>query len=385
MNFLNLETKAFGLDISDTSIKIIKLKKRKKYFRLVSFGKKAIKKGLVEKGEIKNPDKLALEIRDLLKNIKGKKINTNEVVCSLPEENSFLQIISLPKMSVEEAKKAILYEAENYIPLSIGQMYVDSEIIPPLYNDLEHLDILLVALPKKTVDFYVDTLKKADLIPKALEPESLAIARAVIKNEFSPKPILIIDLGSSKTNFIIFSGKSVRSSTTISVSSDLFTQRIAKALSVSLEKAEKIKRKYGIKGISKVVLKVKEKRENNVIFFEKQEFPESEIIDTLYPPLFDLTEQIEKYLYFYLGHSTHEHLPPEEREKGISRILLSGGGANLKGLIEFLEEKLNLPIELSDPLVNILPPPLKNIPQFSFSEKLSYTTALGLALRGAIE
>ncbi len=42
LDFLNLKPEAFGLDISDLSLKIVKLKKKGKYFSLASFGEKEI-------------------------------------------------------------------------------------------------------------------------------------------------------------------------------------------------------------------------------------------------------------------------------------------------------------------------------------------------------
>ena len=54
IKLLSLKPEAFGLDISDLSLRIAKLKKRGKFFRLVSWGEAKIKPGIVEQGEIKN-------------------------------------------------------------------------------------------------------------------------------------------------------------------------------------------------------------------------------------------------------------------------------------------------------------------------------------------
>ncbi|GAH90129.1 unnamed protein product, partial [marine sediment metagenome] len=79
-------------------------------------------------------------------------------------------------------------------------------------------------------------------------------------------------------------------------------------------------------------------------------------------------------------HSSHEHLPPDGEE--IKKILLCGRGANLKGLTDFVSSGLKIPVELGNPWINILPEPLKQVPELVFEESLGYTTALGLALRG---
>ena len=97
------------------------------------------------------------------------------------------------------------------------------------------------------------------------------------------------------------------------------------------------------------------------------------------PALTDLIEQIKRYLSYYQTHASHEHLPPNG--KGVSKIFLCGGGANLKRLTDFLSTELKIPVELGNPWINILPEPLKEVPELPFEKSLSYTTALGLALR----
>ncbi|MDI6603241.1 MAG: type IV pilus assembly protein PilM [Patescibacteria group bacterium] len=371
LEFLTLKPEAFGLDISDLSLKIIKLKKRGKLLGLASFGESEIKPGIIKEGEIKNEEKLAEIIKEAIKKVKGEKLKTKYVVASLPEEKAFLQVIQMPKMTEEDLKSALIYEIENYIPLPIEEIYLDFQIVPPVYNHLDHCDVLLAALPKKTVDPYLSSFKKAGLQPKAFEIESLSVSRALIKDEVSTFPVLLIDLGATRTSFIVFSGCSLRFTSSIPVSSGGFTEIISKNLKVSLAEAERLKIKYGLE--EKVKLKIKD-------INMEIEREERKIFEALIPALVDLIQQIKKHLAYYQTHACHEHLPPNGKE--ISKILLCGGGANLKGLTELLTLKLKIPVELANPWVNILPEDQREIPELPFEKSLSYTTALGLALRG---
>ncbi len=369
-DFLNLKPEAFGLDISDLSLKIARLKKRRNYFKLASFGETEIKPDVISAGEIKNEKELTRLIKAALSSVKGEKLKTKYVVVSLPEEKSFLQVIQLPKMKEEELEKAVHFEAENYVPMPIDQVYLDFQVVTPFRNHLDHLDILITALPKKTVDPYLSCLKGAGLKPLAFEIEAQATARSLVKNEISPFPLLLIDLGATRTSFIIFSGYSLKFTSSIPVSSKTFTEAIAKNLKINIEEAEKLKKKYGLE--DKAGLKIR----NGAKAISKKE----EIFESLIPSLTDLIEQIKKYLYYYQTHSPHEHLSPDS--KGIKKILISGGGANLKGLASFLSSELRIPVELANPWVNILPKDKKEVPQLSFENSLSFATALGLALRG---
>lgn len=377
LEFLTLKPEAFGLDISDLSLRIIRLKKKKGGLSLASFGEAEIPAGIIEGGEIKDENSLSKIIREAVNKVKGKKLKTKYVIAALPEEKSFLQVIQLPKMTGEELKKAIRFEAENYIPLPIEEVYLDFQIVQPLYNHLDHLDVLIAALPKKTIDPYLSSIKKAGLIPTVLEIESQAISRALVKNGVSPFPLLLIDLGAVRTSFIIFSGYSLHFTFSMTVSSRNFTESISKTLDINLLKAEKLKQKYGLETREKIILRKKLKG----IEFEKEITEDKRIFNALIPPIIDLIEQIKKYLNYYRTHTEHEHLSPKENRL-VKKILLCGGGANLKGLADILSLELKIPVVIGNPWINILPEPLQETPELPYQRSLSYTTALGLALRG---
>jgi len=370
MNFLNLKSESFGLDVSDLSLKLVKLKKKEKILSLASFNEAKITSGIIEKGEIKDEGALSNIIKETVDKAKGEKIRTKYVICSLPEEKAFLQVIQMPLMGRDKLKEAVYFEAENYIPLPLDQVYLGFQTIKPIVNHLDHFDVLIAALPKKIVDSYVSCLKKASLIPKVLEIESQAITRALIKNGVVPHPLLLIDFGTTKTSFIIFSGYSLRFTSSIPISSQKITQTISKKLKIDQKDAERLGAKYGLEG--KNLLKIKDKTET-----EKETVKIFEVIEPLFK---DLIEQIKNYLTYYHTHIHHEHLPLNSKE--VEKILLCGGGANFKGLVDFLAGELKIPVELGNPWINILPEPLIEVPGLSYRESLSFTTTLGLALWG---
>ncbi len=373
MNFLTLKPEAFGLDISDLSLKIIKLRKKGRRIRVVSFGEKEVKPGIIKEGEVIQKEELAEIIKQAMKEVKKEKLRTKYVVASLPEERAFFQVIQMPKISKEDLRSAIIYEAENYIPLPIEKVYLDFQIIPQTDKNIDHLDILICAIPRETVDPYFSSLKLAGLEPQSLEVESLAITRALIKDGVTSSPVLIIDFGATRTSFIIFSGTSLRFTSSISVSSMNFTEIISKSLGIDLNKAEKLKIKYGLEK----ELKSKSKK------ITKSTKERNKIFEALVPALVDLTQQIKKHLLYYQTHSFHEHLSSNGRK--VSKILLCGGGSNLKGLKELLARELNLPVELGNPWINILSEKQKDTFGIPPEKSLGFTTALGLALRAIKE
>jgi len=173
--------------------------------------------------------------------------NNYAAVC-LPEQEAFLQVIKMPEISKEDIRSAIIYEAENYIPYSIEEVYMDSQIVPSLDHQ-KGLRVLISAIPRSIVDSYLSCFKKAGLKLLVMEPESLSIARVLVKNHFYPSSALFLDLGKTHTGLIFFSGKSVRFNFSVPVSGEGLTEIISKTLNVSFSKAEKMKIKYGLEAI----------------------------------------------------------------------------------------------------------------------------------------
>jgi type IV pilus assembly protein PilM len=352
----NFKKNAFGLDISDRSIKLIALKKTGAGLKLASFGVVAVRSGIIEQGEIKNTKALAVLVQKLIEKTKGRPIQSKKVICSLPEEKSFLDVVGLPKMDPEEVNNALLYEIENHIPLPIDQVYFDSEIIESSAGNAKNIDVLFVATPKKIVDPYLETLKIAGLEPQAFEIECQSIARALKGRKKSSSPFLIIDFGETRTTFIIFSSNSIRFTSTIPISSQKLTDAIANNLKITKGKAEKLKIEQGL-------------------------LKKGDIFDALVPPLTDLVEQIKTHINYYRSHEKKKHT--FYKDEALEKILLCGGGANLKGLSNFLSSELEIPVSVSNTWTNIQREALKDIPKLPATKSLCYTTALGLALRGA--
>lgn len=369
LELLKLKPESFGLNISDRSIKIAKLKKKREVLSLASFGEFEIRSGVIEEGEVKDQKALVEAIKQSLKRIKGEKLKTNYVVASLPEEKAFLQVIQLPIVEEQELKEAAYYEAENHIPLPIGEVYLDSQIVKPVVDHLDHLDVLIAAVPQKIVDSYLACIKEAGLIPKVLETESQAISKALIKNEVSPFPVLIINIGLTKTCFIMFSGYSLRFTSSIPISSQKISEVISSRLGISPTDAEELIIKSGLSQDFQ-----KKKDDGSKISIETKK-----IIEAIDPLVADLVNQVKSHLGYYQSYASHEHLNSDI--KGVKKIFLCGDGARLKGLADLLSVRIKIPVEIGNPWINILSESPKEIPGISLDESLPFTTALGLSLR----
>ena len=112
----------------------------------------------------------------------------------------------------------------------------------------------------------------------------------------------------------------------------------------------------------------------------EKKIEQGRVFEALIPALTDLLQQIKNYITYYKTHPSFKHFSNNHKE--IEKILLCGGGANLKGLSELLSIELKVPVELGNSLINISPNTKKKMPKAFLEKSLAYTTAIGLALRG---
>lgn len=385
-NLLHTAPVSLGLDISDRSLKAVQIRRKRRGLTLVSWCNTALPPGIVERGLVQDPEKLALAIREALKNIEGEKIATRHVAFSLPEEQAFVRVAQLPELSERELPEAMRWEAEANIPLSIKDVYFDWQVIQRVEErGKRHLDVLFAAVEKKAIDAYLVALKQAELSAVALEVEPIPLARAVLQARLRYSPTILMDFGATRTGLALYSGSSVLLTTTIPFAGSKLTDELRAALHLSFEQAEERKRLHGIG----------EGKEG------------SENLKILRPALSELIAKVNDYITFYQTHPLHEHgvytlavARPEERtgsfdfkpvprsevlvsrtpsgSSGITKIVLCGGEANLPGLSEFLSSNLGLPVERGDPLVNVKGKLSGTLPA---RELLPLAHAIGLALR----
>lgn len=342
--------RAFGLDLSDQSLKLIELKKEGKNIQLHNFCDLILEEGVIIKGRIVKEDLLVSSIKkSLLKAEKGK-IRTRFVVASIPEFESFVRIIKLPRLPSNELSQAVKWESEQHIPLSPEEVYLDWQKVG---EEEKNLKILVAAAPKKLVDNYVQVLKKADLVPIACEIESAATARSLI-SEGDKSCNLLVDIGRARTSLIIFDHGALQFTSAVEPFGQSFTDQISKDLKVDPKKAERLKKNYGLnrekRGLKKKIYK------------------------SLSPLIHDLAQEMQTAVKFY-----RDHFP---QGQDLNKIILCGGGAKMKGIVPELKILLKQEVVLGDPWINVLKSDQKYLPQINRKDSLSFATAIGLALRG---
>lgn len=303
---------------------------------------------------ITNEEKLADQIKRAIS--AAGKITSKYVVASVPEAKSFVRILKLPKLSEQEIEGAIPWELEQDIPVPVDQVYLDWQIISDAADKLE---VLVVATPKDYVDILISSLKLAGLKPTALELESQATARALISSADANSAILILDIASLLTSFIIIDQGVLQYTSSIPIGGNALTESIARNLGLRPADAEKMKRELGLLADAK----------------------QGNIRAAMLPILDNIIDEIKNVARFHEEHST--------AKKPISRVILAGGGSRLLGIVDYISARLNLGaarpigrVTLGDPWINVLGHTDEEHAPLSREQALGFATVTGLALRG---
>ena len=345
---------SFGLDLSDLSIKVLRMESEGEAHRVSGFASAALPIGSVIDGDILKPDVVVDVMKRLLTEPSMRKMHTRKVVCSLPETKAFLRVISLPTMEKKEVAEAIRWEIEANIPLSIDQVYYDWQILSDILPvESGKINVLFVAVARSVVDQFVSVLESAGLDIVGLETESIAQARSLLSEKDERKTTLIVDIGDRRTSFLISVGNVTCFTSSVPLSSQMITDAIAKQLRISFAEAEDLKIKQGLGSLAL----------------------HGPVFQAALPVLESIAGEIEKSIGFYrenLRYSTD-----------IDTVILCGGGSNMKGLLPYLSRRLSRDVVFGNPWVNVhfgnrLPPIDRN-------HSVQYSTAIGLALRGIDE
>lgn len=355
--FTNPFPHAFGLDIGDLSIKLVQLHNRSllyhaPHYELANLGEVSLPPGLIVNGELQQPEEVRQRIFKILlgQNSKRKPIRSPWVVAALPETQSFIKLIQINKPADELADAEIVVAAKKHIPFDEDNYYLQWQIIPNNSRDTTHT--LIGATPKLTADSYTYLLESLGLGVVALEIEAISIARSMVtaKKEYMNEARAILDIGASRTCLIVHDHDIIQFSTSLPFSGEIVTTAIAQALHINSDEAEAIKKEHGLE-------------------FKKSDRKGWE---TLIKLTDEFVDAIKNAIDFY-----YSHFPEPNR---ITRVVMCGGGTNLKRLDRVISTKLKITTRPGNPWKNLYAK--KNI-DLPAEKAIGYATAIGLGLRAA--
>lgn len=364
-NFKNLRlfgagsASVLGIDIGSSAIKVVQLRREHGAAVLETYGEMALGPYAdLDVGRATNlpSEKLSEALRDI---IREANVTTTNCGASIPFSSSLVTLIELPPVPAKDLATMIPIEARKYIPVPISEVQLDWFVIPEgeakYFMDLKEGEkpnksfVLLVAIHNEVIRRYTDALKGAGLNPTFYEIEIFSALRAAVDRSVAPTAIL--DIGAATSKLYIVEFGIIRASHVIAKGSQDITLALAGAGSFSIARAEEVKRTTGLLGNG-----------------SDNESARSVSYATLLTMEYVLTEARRVILNFQKKHN-----------RAVGKVVLTGGGATLKGLSEFAAKQLDMEIAVSDPFAKAKAPAFLN--EVLREAGPDFTVAMGLALR----
>lgn len=344
-----LSMPAVGLDISADAVRFIELENTSRGHRVTRYASRNFPLSLASGGHIREKNKLQGVISQLVKEYKLQFANV-----ALPEEQAYLANIRIPRVAPEEIRSAIELRLEEYIPISGADAVFDYEVVGDAQSKRKDaIDVVVSALPRSAVEEFFEIFTGTGITPRAFEFESQAMARAIIKNG-DIGTFLVVDMGKMTTGIFVVAHGVVQFSASLDIGGHYLTQAIEKSCGISYEEAEAIKMRDGL-----IV------REAN-----------NAAQEAMYPVMADLkTRLLRHYSYWQTHHG-------EKIGGNIEGVFLTGGGANLQGITEYLAIDIDVKVNIANPWLNVASYE-DYIPPISARESQGYSAAIGLALRNS--
>jgi type IV pilus assembly protein PilM len=335
---------ALGVDIGTSSIKIVQLHNNQGVVTLDTYGEIALGPlGGNEVGQSTNlsPEQISGALRDVYEASQAQA--TSAGVC-VPFSASLVKLIELPPLEDRKLATVIPIEARRYIPVPIDQVQLDYFIVPeteqrlfeqgavntptstattmsddtPLSRKL----VLIVAIHDHALQRLGNVFQKTLLRPAFFELEVFSAVRATIPRGLAP--VVIFDIGAATTKMYLVEMGIVLASHVVPIGAQNVTHSIAKSLRVSMGKAEELKRAVGLVGGVE-------------------------------------DEQARKVAH--VAELTMEHVFAEAKRvligferrynKVVTKGVLVGGGAAMKGVERFAEERLDMEMQIGAPFDHI--------------------------------
>jgi len=338
-----------GVDIGSSSVKAVELRGKGGDFQLLSLGYEGLQPDSVVDGQIMELNAVSTAIGNIFNE---HKIKTTQVAAGVNGHSVIVKNIVLPQMTEDELQESFAWHAEEHIPFDISDVNLDYHVTGSTPDEIH---VLMAACKRDKVANLKQTIQLAGKQPAVIDVDAFALQNCYELN-YDPQPghiVALLNIGAATTNINILNGARSVFTRDATFGGNQYTSLLQKELGLTFDQAERVKRGMPLP--------------------DDVEHREIEpILDTVSDIL---ALEIQKTMDFYRA-------TVEDGESAVQQILVSGGGSKLKGLVEFLSKRFEIPVEMFDPFRKIRVDSRGFDPEYMREIVPEMAIAVGLALRG---
>jgi type IV pilus assembly protein PilM len=227
---------AVGLDIDCGAIKAVQIGGSAGSHTLQHVGYRKLQSGAIADGEVADQDLLAYELREFWAShsFKGKT-----VYLGVANQKVVVRLLDFPRMSPEDLKGAISFEAQDHIPMPIDEAILDYVVLGPQEEGTDLDRILLVAAQKEMISRFSSVVQMAGLRAEGVDVKALSLVRSTLPNSLfdDEGATLLLDIGTEITLLVVTQGGSPTLTRFIPGGSGFLAQAVAESADLPEEEA----------------------------------------------------------------------------------------------------------------------------------------------------
>jgi type IV pilus assembly protein PilM len=336
-----------GLDIGANSVKLVKLDHTKDGYAVAAIGIREFPPEAIVADEIRDREAVIFNIQSLIDQTDPK---IKDVVVSISGHGVITDRFTLDKKAGAEAEQAILFETEQRAPFDIDDVSLDYHIIGT-DDEANKMDVLLVAARREYLAMFLELIQDCGLNPTVVDDDALAIYNSYVNNyDIDPtRTTALVNVGYDVTNITYIVDGQYQSTRDVSSGTRDVYDAIQKEFRLNPELTNK-----AIKG-------------------DMQDSVDQDMLKaTIIASTDELISGIELAFSYFKSQAKIDN---------VEWLVLSGGGALIPYLPEFLQSKIGVPLEIANPLRNVDYDP--ELFQYLQPEKIAplLSVPIGLAMR----
>jgi type IV pilus assembly protein PilM len=333
---------AAGIDISTSGVKVAVVAERLAGLELIAYGEERMPPGAMTSGEVADRTAVLAAVRALV-----KKHRVRRAAVSLSESMSYLFETDAAGASKEEWIASVERRLDEFVPLPPAEVAFD--VVDAGVTASGH-HVVGIGYARRLIESSLEVLDEAGIETEAIEGETFSVPRALVPYG-DGETVLIIDIGRTTTKLIIATGQIPRFATTLDIGGHALTLAVQKHFGVTEEEAKRVKAERGLVAAGN-----------------------EEYVAAMLSTVSVIREEILRRLEYWQTRAGSGGREP------VTRAILAGGNGTVRGLPEYLETALKLPVERGDVFTNLASRD-HWLPPLDYTESLAYATAIGLALR----
>jgi type IV pilus assembly protein PilM len=348
-----------GVDVGSTAVRVAEVAAGDIPV-IVRAAQVPLRPGVVEVGEVRQPEAVAEALRELWSK---SGVKSKQVHLGMGNQRVVVREVALPWLPEKELRDTLGFQVQEFIPMAADEAVLDFDPLGELdQGGRRMVRILLVAAHKPTVNALVEAALAAKLDPQGIDLTPFAVTRAVGTGDAgldldSSGDEAIVDIGAQVTSICVHDRGVTRFVRMLPSGGRDITLALASGLGVDDEVAERLKRGERVSGIGDAPPAVESPAHGAptgplpapVDALPTDTLPvepprgaprvlsdPAQVRDLALTRAGSFVDEVRSSLEFYTA-----QMPNAQ----IGRVLVIGGGSRLDGLLELLQERLSVPVD----------------------------------------